>query len=97
MDANDIKKCNKFFQDVCNQNRNIPHSKNVNFKEDSDLITYDEEEEVLESVDDQDYSDALQDYLDKMEHTSHLRESPSAPMSRDPLKLVNLLDLDEYR
>ena len=96
-DSNNVKKCNKFFQDVCNQNRNIPSSKSVNFKEDSDLILYNEEEEILESVDDCDSVESLQNYLDKLETTSNPQDVSSASLCRDPIKLVNSLDLDEYR
>ena len=97
-ELNQEKNCQKFYQDVYHQNKTIPHSKMVNFKEESNLVLYDEDEEVLEDGEEfDDYGDAVSEYLDELEHTYSLNKDLACPWSREPLKLVNSLDLDEYR
>ena len=73
----------------------------VNFKEESDFVLYDDGEEVLEEGEElDDYGDAVNEYLNELEHSyslNHAEEDLGGPWSRQPLKLVNSLDLDEYR
>ena len=100
-DLNQEQNCRKFYQDVYHQNKTIPHSKMVNFKEESDIVLYDDGEEVLEEGEEvDDYGDAVSEYLNELEHSyslNHAEEDLAGPWSRQPLKLVNSLDLDEYR
>ena len=73
----------------------------VNFKEESTFVLYDEGEEILEDEEDfADYADAVSEYLDELDQSCSFGRSdkePPCPWSREPLKLVNSLDLDEYR
>ena len=90
-----------FYQDIYHQNKTIPHSKVVNFKEESDFVLFDDGNEVLEECEDfDDYGETVSEYLNDLENSYSLNQAEEdlvGPWSREPLKPVNSLDLDEYR
>ena len=100
---NEENNCSTFYKDVYHIHKNIPHSKMVNFKEESTFVLYNEGEgeEILEDEEDfADYADAVSEYLDELDQScssDRPDKDPPCPWSREPLKLVNSLDLDEYR
>ena len=100
-DLNQEKNCKKFYQDVFHQNKTIPHSKVVNFKEDSDFVLYDDGEEVLEEGEElDDYGEKVSDYLNELEQSysqNHAEEDLVELWSRETFQPVNSLDLDECR